>query len=226
MDLKKILAKKHTPEEVSSLWTAYHATRSKGTGRGYLSATIPLPAYLKMTSLAAKYSSFLLPLPHPAAEPEAPQPAHEFHFLQWGFHETPPHPAQTPSLPFDEPLPPPPASVAPNPAYSTVLFTPLQEYKLRQAFAQPHMVLTHYTDLATTHGIVLMRGELTASPSSPEKFLLSQVDAQLLALGVQRFYLATEEERSIRRVEMLRKFHEQPGEFRWEDLLAFADPTS
>ncbi|KAF8588525.1 hypothetical protein K439DRAFT_1629736 [Ramaria rubella] len=223
MDVRKILAKGHTTEQISALWTAYHATRSQGTGRGYLSATIPLDTYLKMTAMAAKYPAFLIPLPRPS--PDTQEAAHEFHFLQWAFHDVPPHPSQTPSLPFDDQLPPPSPSVKPNPPCSTVLFTPLQEYKLRQAFAQPYLVLTHYTDLAATHGIVLMRGELTASPSSADKFLLSQADARLLALGVQQFYLATADDNSVQRTELLRKFHEKPHEFQWVELLRFGNPT-
>jgi ATP synthase mitochondrial F1 complex assembly factor 1 len=107
-----------------------------------------------------------------------------------------------------------------------VLFTPLQEYKFRQTFAQPYLGLTHYTDLATTHGIVLMRGEITSSPSSTDKYLLSQSDAQLLALGVQRFYLASGDDDSERKAALLRRFHEVPDDFQWEELLVVGDPTS
>ena len=224
MDVRKILAKEHTAEQVSALWTAYHAARSQGTGRGYLSATIPLQTYLKMTSMAVKYPTFLLPLPRPSREAE--QVAHEFYFLQWGFHDVPAHPSQMPSLPFEDRAQTPPTHVEPNPVCSTVLFTPLQEYKLRQTFAQPYLVLTHYTDLATTHGIVLMRGEITSTASSTDKYLLSQLDAQLLAFGVQRFYLDSEEEGSEQRGALLRMFHEEPDEFQWETLLAVGNPTS
>ena len=224
MDLNKILAKNHTAEEVSTLWTIYHATRSGGTGHGYLSATIPLETYLSMTSLAAKHPSFILPLSRPPHTLQTPHPAHEFYFLQWDSHKSPPHPSQPPTLSFEaKPLF---STTPPNPACTTVLFTPLQEYKLRQTFAQPYLVLTHYTDLATTHGIVLMRGELTPSPSSPRKYLLSQADAQLLAMGVQRFYLTAGDDSSTQRMQLLTKFHETPIDFRWEDLLAYADPTA
>ena len=224
MDVRKILAKEHTAEQVSALWTAYHATRSQGTGRGYLSATIPLKTYLKMISMAAKYPTFLLPLLRPSQETQ--EVAHEFYLLQWAFHEIPPHPSQTPSLPFRDQVWSPSISAKPNPACSTVLFTPLQEYKLRQTFAQPYLVLTHYSDLATTHGIVLLRGDITPSSSSAVKYLMSQSDAQLLAFGVQQFYLASGTDNSERRVELLRKFHEKPKEFQWEELLASGHPTS
>src|SRR5882724_3457867 len=204
----------------------YHATRSRGTGHGYLSATIPLDTYLSMTSLATKYPSFILPLPRPPLVPEIPHPAHEFYFLQWDSHKSPPHPWQPHILPFDAKPPFTPSATRPNPACTTVLFTPLQEYKLRQTFAQPDLVLTHYTDLATTHGIVLMRGELTPSPSSLKKYMLSQADAQLLAMGLQRFYLAAGDDGSTQRTQLVTKFHETPADFRWGDLLAYADPTT
>lgn len=223
MDIQKILAKEHTAEQISGLWTAYHATRSQGTGRGYLSATIPLRTYLAMSSMATKFPTFLLPLPRPSQGTQ--EVAHEFYFLQWAFHEVPLHPSRIPSLPTQDQLWSFQTSAEPNPACSTILFTPLQEYKLRQTFAQPYLVLTHYTDLATTHGIILLRGEVTASPSSAGKYLLSQSDAQLLALGVQRFYLTSGDEDSEGRVEQLRKFHEDPKQFRWEELLVSGNPT-
>ncbi|KIJ45042.1 hypothetical protein M422DRAFT_67210 [Sphaerobolus stellatus SS14] len=224
MDIRKILGKNHTRDEVAALWTTYHATRSQSTGRGYLSAVIPLETYEKMTSKATKYRRFILPLPRPSPESDK-EIAHEFFFVQWDFYEAPPHPALTPGLPFEEPLPA-PASPAPNPSCSTVLFTTLQEYKLRQSFALPYLVLTSYTDLASTHGIVLMRGELTASPTSPDKYLLSQADAQMLALSTQRFYLADEgDSKTAGRARLLRVFEEKPEDFKWEDLLGFADPT-
>ena len=49
-----------------------------------------------------------------------------------------------------------------------VMYTPLAEYKLRQLFAQPTLILTHYTDLANSHGLVLMRGDITPSAAPPK----------------------------------------------------------
>jgi ATP synthase F1 complex assembly factor 1 len=117
-----------------------------------------------------------------------------------------------------------------NPPVSTVLFTPLQEYKLRQNFATPYLILTNYTDLVSTHGVVLLRGEITPSAASadstdpPTGFMLSQQDAQLLAMQLQQFYLwgGTNRERE----ELLRLFHEKPEDFNWEHLLKHADPVN
>jgi ATP synthase F1 complex assembly factor 1 len=99
----------------------------------------------------------------------------------------------------------------------------LLEYKLRQTFATPYLVLTFYSDLASSHGLVLMRGEITpaaAAKSTTGDYLLSQHDAQLLAHGLQRFYLwGSSEERE----KLLSDFHERPGTFKWEELLKHAD---
>lgn len=68
-----------------------------------------------------------------------------------------------------------------------VMYTPLGEYKLRQSFAQPTLILTHYTDLANSHGIVLMRGDITpASNGSPK---ITPTEAQLMILRFVDFLL-------------------------------------
>jgi len=102
---------------------------------------------------------------------------------------------------------------------------------MRASFATPYLVLTFYTDLASTHGTVLMRGEITpaaaAGASDPVgRHMLSQEDAQLLAMEVQKFYLWGEpgtegEEREAER--LLKVFHERPEEFQWEELLKHAE---
>lgn len=59
--------------------------------------------------------------------------------------------------------------------------------------------------------------------------MLSQQDAQLLALGLQRFFLteeAGENTRRKERAELLRIFNESPADFNWQELLKHADPTS
>lgn len=151
--------------------------------------------------------------------------AHEFFFLQWDFHPSPPIPTSS-----DDPFAKPIHSTAKgsNPQSATVLFTPLQEYKLRGSFATPYLILTVYTDLATTHGTVLLRGEITPSPADPAKFLLSQLDAQALTLAIQKFYLWNDHTGSGELPEgqrLLRAFHEAPEDFKWEDLLKISKLT-
>lgn len=105
----------------------------------------------------------------------------------------------------NEPVPPP----------STVLFTPLAEYKARQEYAQPYLILTHYTDLANSHNVVLMRGEITPNVA------LNSTDAQVLAVRMQLFYNDTGKGGDIEqaRRELLRTFHEAPEEFNVEALI-------
>ncbi|KAH8111489.1 ATP11-domain-containing protein [Phellopilus nigrolimitatus] len=237
MDIHKVLRTPHTAEQISALWTAFHATRSSGTGRGFLSSSVPLPTYETLIQAAKKHPTFIVPLMREASQASAvdgtaTQSAYEFFFLQWLFHA--PHRIPAPGL-LDDPLPgglPPPP--APEHPLATVLFTPLLEYKTRTTFATPHLVLTLYPDLARSHALVLLRGELTPSPAEGGRYLLSQQDAQMLALGVQRFYLSggaatkstVKDEGRRERAELLRVFNESPAEFRWEDLLKHADPTS
>jgi ATP synthase F1 complex assembly factor 1 len=93
-----------------------------------------------------------------------------------------------------------------------------------------------YTDLAASHGIVLLRGEITPSTtasqgSSSDRYMMSQEDAQLLTIALQRFYLwseegsAEEEEFGTEGKKLLIAFHKKPDEFEWQDLLKFANPT-
>ncbi|KAI0823148.1 ATP11 protein-domain-containing protein [Trametes gibbosa] len=223
-NLDKILETPHSPEQISVLWRAYHASRSGGTGRGYICAALPVETYQQMVDVATKYPRFVIPVPRENAQIEggSKEPAYEFYLMEWGFHGSPPE--QSTDI-FAQP------KLSSNPQTSTVLFTPLQEYKQRTSFATPYLVVTHYTDLAKTHGLVLLRGEVTPSTaaSSPSvgadngggRFMLSQQDAQLLAIHLQRFYLWNEG--SEHRAALLKDFHETPAEFKWEDLLKHTD---
>ncbi|KAJ7923048.1 ATP11-domain-containing protein [Mycena leptocephala] len=126
LNIPRILASPHTAEQISALWTVYHASRSNGTGRGYLSS---------------------------------PSPA--------------------------------------NPQTSTVMFTPLQEYKMRGSFATP-----------TCAGV-------------DGRYLLRQEDAHRLSMSVRNFYLWDGDE-SLEREKLVKAFHESPNEFEWEKLLKHA----
>lgn len=222
MNVPKILENKHTPEQISALWTGYHSSLSKGTGRGYISAVIPIDTYNSLTKRARSYPSFLLPLRRSVNSKQVENAsendeAFEFYFMQWAFHPSAP-------VPSSDLFTPPTKST--NPDISTILFTPLQEYKLRQTFATPHLILTNYTDFVSSHGVVLMRGELTPSSQRAGEYLLSQQDAQLLAFGLQRFYLPGGDAKvSEGTFKLLESFHETPAEFEWEKLLQYADPT-
>ena len=208
----------------------YHTAKSQSpTSKRYLSATIPIATYERLISKAATYPCFVLPLPRPDAlevsTPDATETMttqstpHEFYFMQWCMHGSPPTPSPDGLPPlFNQPSSS--SQNRPNPPCTTVLFTSLQEYKLRQDYATPHLILTHYTDLAQSHGLVLFRGELTPS-SSGQSPVLSPDNAQRLALLLQQFYLPPREndEHGASRAKLLQRFHEEPEAFRWEDVV-------
>jgi ATP synthase F1 complex assembly factor 1 len=115
-------------------------------------------------------------------------------------------------------LPPPSNISEPVPSPSTVLFTPLAEYKSRAAFAQPYLILTHYTDLSKSHGVVLMRGEISDSVA------LGGTDAQVLSVRLQLFYNPSGEggDRELARFKLLEDFHERPEKFDLDKLVQIA----
>jgi ATP synthase F1 complex assembly factor 1 len=174
-----------------------------------------------MLAAAEKYPAFIVPIRRirdataPPAEGESDN-GYEFYFLQWDFHDVP----FTPSTGGD-PFVKPPSSESPNPRISTVMFTPLEEYKLRATFATPYLVLTNYTDFASTHGLALLGGEITPRSGASGNYMLSQEDAQQLSMAIQKFYLWGDGEGEGGK--LLRTFHEQPEEFKWEDLLKVAE---
>jgi len=202
LDVDKI--SKESADTIGKLWTGYHALRNK------LSAAIPTDTYRQMLDTARRYPQFVLPLPREEAvgEGKEAQRAFEMHYLQWVV------------LPNETPQGTPPPSAA--------MIASLAEYKLRQEYAQPSLVLTHYTDLAESKGIVLMRGDITSrqggeAEGSP---MLSQQDAQMLAMCMQRFYRRDEAEPGSsaaagneERTNLLRLFHESPGDFDLSKLL-------
>jgi ATP synthase F1 complex assembly factor 1 len=126
----------------------------------------------------------------------------------------------------------------PLPYTSSAIFTPLEEFKKNGEWAQPYLILTHYPDLAHSHETVLMRGEITpASATGPAGsdanpgYMLSQAQAQLLALALQRFYCADvavkgESQKSWEdrqnRLKALTDFREKPEQWDWSKLIDMA----
>ena len=178
-----------------------------------------------MLSVAQRFPRFVIPISRgttaEGTDNGHSKKAYEFYVLQWDFYDAPPPPSA--SVDLFSPRVPRRDDKSPNSRLSTAIFTPLVEYKLRQTFATPYLVLTFYTDLAQSHDLVLLRGEITpsaAKESTAGDYLLAQQDAQLLALGLQRFYLwGSSEERE----KLLSDFHERSSEFKWEDLLKHGD---
>lgn len=184
-----------------------------------------------MISLAKANPFFVIPLPRSAASSEADSNVvktdeYEMFVLQWIFHPTP------------ESDGPPSLNGRTLPSTASAIFTPLEEFKKQGEWAQPYLVLTHYPDLAHSHGTVLMRGEITtASAGGPDGsdlnpgFLLSQPQAQLLALALQRFYCAGLEikgegeagvQERLKRIDALTGFRERPEQWDWTGLVNMA----
>jgi ATP synthase F1 complex assembly factor 1 len=246
LNLDLVYAHPHSTKDIATLWQHYH-TAHPTLSSTFLSATIPPKLYASMVSLAQKYPNFVVPLPRdiegqPASTTE---PAFEMFYLQWLFHPTP---SQT--TPQSEGY-----RDTPRQPIATVLFTPLAEFKNASEWAQPQLVLTHYPDLhnnpvaSTTqpppgapqhHPLILMRGEISpaagtssivASALPGANLSLTQAQAQLLALALQRFYCSdvapigeSEAGRKEReeRGRSLRDFRERPAEWDWKGLVRLA----
>lgn len=183
-----------------------------------------------MLALAKPNPFFVLPLPRGVddADGAVKTDEYEMFYLQWLFHPTPTSSAPPTSSGSAHSLPP----------TTSVIFTPLEQYKSSGEWAQPYLVLTHYPDLAGTHDLVLMRGEISpAAATGPQGslanpgFLLSQQQAQLLALALQRFYCAGQGPKSesaqavadrAKRRDALVGFRERPQEWDWNGLVEMA----
>ncbi|TCD62943.1 hypothetical protein EIP91_006206 [Steccherinum ochraceum] len=208
LNFDRLFGEPHTADQVATLWNAYHSSKSGGTGRGYLSAAIPVDKEDAQLAESDK------PIDGPVQTPV------EFFYMQWDFHGSPPDPMSR-NDPFTAARP---SNLPPT---STILFTPLVEFQTHKSFATPHLVVTHYTDLAQSHGLVLFRGEIT--PRSAQgagnqvSYHLEQHHAQVLALGVQKFYLWSSDNNE--RKELLKAFHERPEDFKWEHLLRLSATT-
>ncbi|WVQ73794.1 hypothetical protein IAR50_003374 [Cryptococcus sp. DSM 104548] len=224
----------HDTNAISQIWNAYH-TSHPTLSNAFLSASLPSQTYTSMLNVAKENPFFVLPLPRlsgapveNADQPEIKTDEYEMFYLQWLFHPTPTAGS--------------PASAEANPKAlpftTSIIFTPLEEFKRSGEWAQPYLVLTHYPELSQTHEVVLMRGEISpASAGGPDGsllnpgFLLSQQQAQLLALALQRFYctdiaLPGESDQMrverLNRKEALRGFRERPGEWDWAGLVEMA----
>jgi len=213
----------HTAEQIGGIWNTYHTTHPT-LSNSYLSASLPAATYESMVKTAKENPFFVLPLPRDSSDGGE---AFEMFYLQWLFHGPPTAPPDANA-----------ATAAPLPPVTSVIFTPLAEFKNAGEWAQPFLTLTHYSDLANSHGTVLMRGEITAQTAQGPAgslenpgFLLSQAQAQLLALALQRFYCAdlvppsekvADAEERMKRSRALRDFREKPQEWDWQALVSMA----
>ncbi|WFD36450.1 Glucosaminyl phosphatidylinositol (GlcN-PI) nositol acylation protein [Malassezia cuniculi] len=195
-----------SPDVISQLWTTYHTMSNK------LSAVVPRETYEGMLETAREFPQFVIPLPKSEKNDKGETTdAYEMYFMQWAMLPQPGAPASAPTQ-------------------SAVLFTPLAEYKLRQEFAQPALVLTNYTDLAPEKGLVLLRGDITNRQHDGVEGapMISQAEAQILAMCMQRFYRTTvkptadEDAGAAARRELLHNFGRAPEKFALDKLLEVA----
>ncbi|TIB77873.1 hypothetical protein E3Q23_01082 [Wallemia mellicola] len=183
-------------DHISKLWNAHHATKDN-----HLSASIERSTYESIYQQARKFPAFVLPIPREVeGEDMAKKMGYEVFYLEWGF------------LPDVNGT-----GVRPT----TLIFTSLNEYKQRQAFATPFVSCTHYSDFAHTHNLVLMRGEITSVGSGDSNLtVLDSKDAQLLLLTMQRFYNAHKhaDQSNKDRAKLLSDFHYNQSQFDFERL--------
>lgn len=270
LNLDIINAAPHPTSYVSSLWQAYHSAHPT-LSPTFLSASIPPATYASMLKVAQTSPVFILPLPREQEKTseDGIKSAYEMFFLQWTVHPTPsvspshhaPHQDSTRDV---ERLP-----------ASSVMFTPLEEFKANGEWAKPYLVLTHYPDLHNNptgtprppeptssesvikptsqgntmvktdglapqhHPVILMRGEISPAPTKSnltnplpsDHLALTRAEAQLLALGLQRFYCSTleptekmseqEQRDQAERAKLVKTFGKDP-EWDWRSLSRLA----
>ncbi|ORX39151.1 ATP11 protein-domain-containing protein [Kockovaella imperatae] len=229
LNLDILRDKTHIADDIAKIWTAHHTTHPT-LSASFLSAFLPSSTYKSMLMLAMENPFFVLPLPREtssgADKGAIKTDEYDMFYLQWLFHPTPVTSVPPSASADGKPTRP--------PHTSSVIFTPLEEFKNAGEWAHPQLVITHYPELANSHDLVLMRGEIsTYAETSPggSQYLLSQSRAQLLALALQKFYCAglqqtlesaQSRETRLKRVQTLRDFREKPQEWDWQGLVQMA----
>lgn len=98
---------------------------------------------------------------------------------------------------------------------STIIFTSLEEYRLRGEWATPHTTLTHHLELAGEKNVVLTQGAVNKDSG------VSADEARLLVIALQKFYGAPEDsEAGKRRKKMLEQFTNGDQGFKVESLIS------
>ncbi|CCX31444.1 ATP11 protein-domain-containing protein [Pyronema domesticum] len=100
---------------------------------------------------------------------------------------------------------------------STVIFTSLEEYRLKGEFATPHTTLTHHLELSEKKGLVMAQGQV-----APDRGV-TVAHAQFLVVALQKFYGAFKGPETERRRKMLEMFSSGDENFMLEDLIKEAE---
>jgi ATP synthase F1 complex assembly factor 1 len=96
---------------------------------------------------------------------------------------------------------------------STVIFTALEEYRLRGEWATPHTTLTHHLELVAGKKVVLSQGAVGAGCG------VTADDARLLIVALQKFYGVGDGESGRRRRRLLELFSSGDDGFSAENLV-------
>jgi ATP synthase F1 complex assembly factor 1 len=88
-----------------------------------------------------------------------------------------------------------------------ILFTSMREFKERGATASPYLSLSHFTDIARSKGIILMRGEVNTAE-------INKGEGSELVKFLYEFYLRDDLYRQFVEV-----FNKQPHNFNFETLM-------
>jgi ATP synthase F1 complex assembly factor 1 len=89
-----------------------------------------------------------------------------------------------------------------------VLFTSLEEYKRHGSSATPHFVLSHYTELVDSHGMVLVRGDII------QPHALDAIQASSLMHNAHEYFTDFGAKR-----EFVQAFNKRPERFDFKKLL-------
>lgn len=88
-----------------------------------------------------------------------------------------------------------------------LLFTALEDYRVRGSEAAPYFTVTHFTELVPTKSLVLVRGDIVFTRK------LSDDEADTLLKTAHSFYINDERYRKVR------KFNKDSREFDFEEVL-------
>lgn len=105
----------------------------------------------------------------------------------------------------------------PHPGMVTCIFTSLAEYQLRKEFAVPHTILSFFEDLLEELDTVFMHGVVTDDKG------VSVEEAKWLAVILQKFYAAGEDEVGKRRKKFLEQMTNADEAFDFQALIEEAE---
>lgn len=89
-----------------------------------------------------------------------------------------------------------------------ILFTTLEEFRTHASASRAHLSVTHYTELAHSKGLVLVRGDVLRNSD------INVFEGKALLQQMYDFYLTPRKYHTF-----VKKFNQQPNSFQFKDLL-------